>query len=187
MTEDIQAAVKVLREGGILLYPTDTIWGLGCDATNSNAVKEIYRIKQRTDEKSMLVLVDSPEKLEEYVAEVPEIAWNILEVTDKPLTIIYPGARDLAPELVAEDGSVGIRLVKDEFCRRLIQQFGKPIVSTSANISGKPFPSGFREIDPAIIASAHYVVKHKQDFPYRGKPSGIIKLGLHGEVKVIRE
>ncbi|MBN2813691.1 MAG: threonylcarbamoyl-AMP synthase [Bacteroidales bacterium] len=187
MTEDIQAAVTILRKGGIILYPTDTIWGLGCDATNSHAVKEIYHIKQRTDVKSMLVLVDAPEKLEEYVEEVPEIAWNILEVADKPLTIIYPGARNLAPELVAGDGSIGIRLVNDEFCRRLIQKFGKPIVSTSANISGKPFPSGFSEIDPGIIASVNYVVKHKQDLPYRGKPSGIIKLGLHGEVQVIRE
>lgn len=187
MVHDIQTAVEVLQRGGIILYPTDTIWGLGCDATRNDAVQKIYRIKQRHDEKSMLVLLDSQEKLHQYVYEVPEIAWNILEVTDKPLTIIYPDAINLAESLVAADGSVGIRIVQDEFCRRLIRRFGKPIVSTSANISGKPWPESFNTIDESVISMVDYVVTWRQQDAFTGKPSGIIKVGIHGEVKVIRE
>src|SRR5512135_2173629 len=135
MTEDIRAAVETLKKGGIILYPADTIWGLGCDATNEDAVRKIFRIKERQDAKSMLVLLDDENKLTGYVTEIPEIAWSILEVTEKPITIIYPGARNLAAGLVAEDGSIGIRIVKDDFCRQMIRTFGKPVVSTSANIS----------------------------------------------------
>ncbi len=123
MTEDIKAAVETLKKGGVILYPTDTIWGLGCDATNEDAVRKIFRIKERQDEKSMLVLLDDENKLAGYVAEIPEIAWSILEVTEKPITIIYPGAQNLAAGLVAEDGSIGIRIVKDDFCRQMIRKF----------------------------------------------------------------
>jgi L-threonylcarbamoyladenylate synthase len=187
MIEDIKAAVEILRQGGVILYPTDTIWGIGCDATREDAVKKIFTLKQRHDEKSMLILLDEAEKLPKYVAEVPEIAWNILEVADKPLTIIYPNAQNLAKSLIADDGSVGIRIVQDEFCCGLIRRFGRPIVSTSANISGMPWPSDFQKIDESIVKGVDYVVKWQQNSKLCGKPSGIIKLELNGEVKVIRE
>lgn len=186
MNEDINEAIEVLRRGGIILYPTDTIWGLGCDATNNSAVKKIYEIKQRTDEKNMLVLLDNEDKLTQYV-DVPDIAWQLIEVTDKPLTVIYPGAASLAQNLIADDGSVGIRITADEFCRKLIRSFGKPIVSTSANISGKSWPATFKDIEKDIIRSVDYVVRYRQNDNKPGKPSGIIKLGKNGEVKVIRE
>jgi len=186
MNDDIVAAVLVLKKGGVILYPTDTIWGLGCDATNAGAVKKIFEIKQRTDEKSMLVLLDNPEKLNNYV-DVPEIAWDLIAVTDKPLTIIYPGAINLAENIIAEDNSVGIRITRDEFCCKLIRALGKPIVSTSANISGASWPAVFSKIANSIVQSADYVVKYRQTDNKPGKPSGIIKLGPNGEVKVIRE
>jgi L-threonylcarbamoyladenylate synthase len=187
MTEDIRLAVEVLKKGGVILYPTDTIWGIGCDATREDAVKRVYQIKQREDNKSMLILLDSSNKLPGYMFEVPEIAWSILEITNKPLTIIYPQAQNLAPNLLADDGSIGIRITVDEFCIRLIRTFGKPIVSTSANISGTSWPETFNKIDRTIIDSVDYVVKHKQNDNHKGQPSGIIKLGIKGEVKVIRE
>jgi L-threonylcarbamoyladenylate synthase len=186
MVEEIKKATEVLRKGGVILYPTDTIWGLGCDATCEDAVKKIFTLKQRPEDKSMLLLLDDTNKLTDYV-DVPEIVWDILDVNDKPLTIIYPNARNLAESIIAEDGSVGIRIVNNEFCRKLIAVFGKPIVSTSANISGKAFASNFRSIDESIVRGVDYVVNWKQDDEYKGKPSGIIKLGIHGEVQVIRE
>jgi L-threonylcarbamoyladenylate synthase len=186
MDVDIQMALEALRKGGVILYPTDTIWGLGCDATNDDAVRKIFRIKQRNDEKSMIILLDHTDKLYEY-AEVPEIALNLLQVADKPLTIIYPGARHMSESLIAGDGSIGIRIVQDEFCIRLLRKFGRPIVSTSANISGEAYPTEFQKINNQIISSVDYVVKFKQNDHLQGKPSGIIKLGIHGEVKVIRE
>jgi L-threonylcarbamoyladenylate synthase len=187
MTEDIRQAVDVLKKGGVILYPTDTIWGIGCDATREDAVKRVFQIKQREDSKSMLILLDSADKLTRYMFEVPEIAWNILEVTHKPLTIIYPQAQNLAQNLIADDGSIGIRIATDEFCKRLIRTFGKPIVSTSANVSGASWPETFDKIDHYILDSVDYVVKHRQDDAHKGQPSGIIKLGIKGEVKVIRE
>ena len=135
-----------MNEGGVILYPTDTIWGIGCDATNEEAVRRVYQIKQRSDSKAMLVLVDSPVKVDFYVQDVPEVAWDLIEVADKPLTIIYSGARNLASNLIAEDGSVGIRVTNEEFSKRLCQQFRKAIVSTSANISGQPSPANYSEI-----------------------------------------
>ena len=138
MNEDIKKACQVMSEGGVILYPTDTIWGLGCDATNAEAVKRIYEIKQRADSKAMLVLVDSQVKVDFYVKDVPSVAWDLLEVADKPLTIIYDGARNLAPNLIAEDGSVGIRITNEEFSKQLCFRFRKAIVSTSANISRQP-------------------------------------------------
>ncbi len=187
MKEDIEKAYHVLMQGGIILYPTDTIWGIGCDATNSNAVERIYTIKQRKSSKSMLILLDNQMRLLQYIDEVPGIAWDILEVSDKPLTIIYPKAKNLAKNLLAEDGSVGIRLVQDELCLKIIQRLKKPIVSTSANYSGHSEPKFFFDIDEGIINSVDYVVKYRQEDSTYRKPSGIIKLGLKGEVKVIRE
>ena len=185
--EDIKEACRVMYEGGVILYPTDTIWGIGCDATNEDAVRRVYRIKQRTDSKAMLVLVDSAVKVDFYVKDVPEVAWDLIELADKPLTIIYPGARNLAPGLLAEDGSVGIRVTHEEFSRRLCQQFRKAIVSTSANISGQPSPGCFAEISDELKSMVDYVVKARRDETGGGKPSGIIKLGEGGLVQVIRQ
>jgi len=187
MNDDLIAAIDILKKGGIILYPTDTIWGIGCDATNEEAISKIYRIKQRQDEKSLLILLDDASRLYDYVAEVPDMAQNLIEITEKPLTIIYPGAINLAPNLIADDGSIGIRIVRDEFCRQLVRRFGKPVVSTSANISGMPWPPFYHNIEKAIVKSVDYVVKWRQGDTRRGKPSGIVKLGIHGEVKVIRE
>jgi L-threonylcarbamoyladenylate synthase len=187
MNEDIQQALEVLRKGGIILYPTDTIWGLGCDATNSEAVKKIYALKKRSDSKSMLVLVDFAARVERYVEKVPDVAWDLVELATSPLTVIYPGAKNLANELVAEDGSIGIRVASDEFCQKLITRFGKPIVSTSANISGSSSPAFFDEISDEIKDAVDYIVNYRQDDRIPRKPSGIIKLGLGGEVQVIRQ
>lgn len=187
MDDQIKLAVKVLREGGTILYPTDTIWGIGCDATNEAAVAKIYRIKQREDSKSMLTLIDNPNRLLQYVNQVPEIAWEILDVAEKPLTIIYPKAKNLASNLIASDGSIGIRVVNHDFCRRLISAFSKPIVSTSANISGEPSPKNFNSISEEIKSAVDYIVPLEFDTAASSTPSGIIMLGVNGEVKVIRE
>lgn len=187
MKEDINRALEVLRSGGVILYPTDTIWGLGCDATDPEAVEKIYRIKERDPNKSMLVLVDYPARVERYVEDMPDIAWDLIEVTNKPLTIIYHQAKHLAENLVASDGSIGIRVVQDKFCQQLITQFKKPIVSTSANYSNQPSPGNYKEIDQKIIDSVDYVVKWRQNETKKSSPSGIIKLGPGGEVEVIRE
>jgi L-threonylcarbamoyladenylate synthase len=144
--EDLRSALKVLKEGGVILYPTDTVWGLGCDATNNIAVEKIFSIKKRAESKSLIILVDSESMLERYVKEIPEAADQIIEVSDTPVTIIYPEGKNLAEGVCSEDGSVGIRICNDEFCNELISRFRKPVVSTSANISGKPTPSFFDEI-----------------------------------------
>lgn len=177
----------MLAAGGTILYPTDTIWGIGCDATRSDATQKVYRLKQRRDSKAMLVLVNSAEMLEKYVDEIPEMAMKILEINEAPLTIIYPGGRNLADDLLAPDGSVGIRIATDPFCSELIRRFRKPIVSTSANIAGKPAPASFREISAAIVSKVDYTVTWRQDDPTRKKPSGILKVQLNGEIEVIRE
>ncbi len=187
MNEDIRQALEVLNKGGVILYPTDTVWGIGCDATNAEAVKRIYEIKQRTDSKAMLVLIDSPVKLNYYVKEVPPMAWDLIELTTKPLTIIYDGARNMAENLPAEDGSVGIRVTDEEFSRQLCFRFRKAIVSTSANISGQPAPKNFGEISEEIKQAVDYIVGFRQKDKGTSKPSGIIKLGTDGQVKVIRE
>ena len=186
MNKDIEAALKVLSQGGIILYPTDTIWGIGCDATNEQSVQRIYEIKKTREKEGMLVLLDSADRLIQNV-EIPEMAWEIIETAENPLTIIYPGAKNLAGNLLASDNSVGIRIVNDTFCKKLIQMFKKPVVSTSANISGDPNPWIFKGISKEIINSVDYVVKWRQDDMTRGRPSGIIKLGLKGEVKIVRE
>lgn len=176
-----------MNEGGVILYPTDTIWGIGCDATNEEAVRRVYEIKQRADSKAMLALVDSPVKVDFYVQDVPEIAWDLIEMADKPLTVIYSGARNLAPNLLAEDGSVGIRVTNEEFSKRLCQQFRKAIVSTSANISGRPSPGNFSEISEEIKSAVDYIVECRREETDWPKPSGIIKLEKGGVIKIIRE
>ena len=187
MEEEIQKACAILKEGGIILYPTDTIWGIGCDATNEEAVKRIYEIKMRSDSKSMLILLDSIAKLNYYVDEIPDIAYDLIELSDKPLTIIYSGARNLAANLIAADGSIGIRVTQEAFSHKLCQRSRKPLVSTSANISGQVAPALFSEINEEIIRSVDYVVNYRQEETQKSKPSGIIRLGEGGLIQVIRE
>ncbi len=184
--EDLKQALQVLRNGGVILYPTDTVWGLGCDATKADAVKRIFEIKQREDIKSMLVLMENQNMLNSYVREVPEVAWQLIEVADKPLTIIYPGAKNLAANLIAPDGSIGIRITTETFTEHLIQQFRRPVVSTSANISGKQSPQNFDEIDDKIKSAVDYVVLYRQEDTRKTAPSSIIKLGIGGEIQIIR-
>lgn len=186
MNEDINQSAHVLRKGGIILYPTDTIWGIGCDATNHKAVDRIYKLKKRSDSKSMLVLLGSENLLQQYVKVVPDIAWELLEVADKPITIIYPDAKNLASNLIAENGSIGIRIPKDEFCLKLLNQLRKPLVSTSANISGEISPQTFREISVEIKDGVDYIVRWRQNDLGRSIPSSILELGIGGEVKIIR-
>ena len=176
-----------MREGGVILYPTDTIWGIGCDATNEDAVRRVYEIKQRQDSKAMLVLVDSSVKVDFYVQDVPEVAWDLIDLADKPLTIIYSGARNLAANLLAEDGSVGIRVTNEDFSKRLCQQFRKAVVSTSANISGQPSPRNFSEISEEVKSAVDYIVGYRQEEMSNPKTSMIIKLDNCGVIKIIRE
>ena len=171
----------------MILYPTDTIWGIGCDATNEDAVRRVYEIKQRQDSKAMLVLVDSSVKVDFYVRDVPEVAWDLIDLADKPLTIIYSGARNLAANLLAEDGSVGIRVTNEDFSKRLCQQFRKAIVSTSANISGQPSPKNFSEIREEVKSAVDYIVGYRQEEMSNPKPSSIIKLDKGGVIKIIRQ
>ncbi len=186
MQNDLKKAVEVLKKGGVILYPTDTIWGIGCDATNAEAVERIFKIKKREDSKSMLVLMENPALLERYIHEVPEIAWELVEISTTPLTVIYPNAKNLAPNLLAEDGSIGIRFTKEEFTRQLLQRFRRPIVSTSANISGEKAPAFFGEISEEIILQADYVVEYRQDDILPAKSSDIIKLWPGGRIEIIR-
>lgn len=186
MTEDIQKACEVLQAGGLILYPTDTIWGIGCDATNEEAVHRVYELKKRTDNKAMLVLTDSSAKLNMYVSDIPDIAWDLINVADQPLTIIYSNAKNLAKNLLGEDGSVGIRITNEEFSRRLCERFRKPLVSTSANVSGEPSPANFTEVSETIRNGVDYIVGYRQDDREKAKPSNIIKLGAGGLIQVIR-
>jgi len=186
MHNDMQKAAEVMRAGGVILYPTDTIWGIGCDATNSEAVQKVYEIKKRSDSKSMLVLLDDPNKLGRYIHEIPDMANEILDVNEDPLTIIYPQAVNLAKNLIASDGTIGIRITNDEFCTKLIRKLNKPLVSTSANTAGAVSPAFFDEISAGIIQSVDYVVEWRQDDHTKRKPSGIIKIGLGGEIDVLR-
>lgn len=187
MKDEIKKACEVLQKGGVILYPTDTVWGIGCDATNEEAVRRVYEIKKRADSKAMLVLVDSPVKVDFYVKDVPMVAWNLIEMATRPLTIIYDGARNLAPNLIAEDGSVGIRVTNEEFSRQLCFRFRKAIVSTSANISGEPAAAVFSEISEEILNAVDYVVDYRREETGHPKPSSIIRLGAGGVVKIIRE
>ena len=187
MNEDIKNAFDTLIAGGLILYPTDTIWGIGCDATNEDAVRRVYELKKRSDNKALITLLDNPVKLDYYIDGVPDIAWDLIELADKPLTIIYDNARNLAPNLIADDGSIAIRITKEEFSYKLCQRFRKALVSTSANISGEPSPANFSEIGEEIKKGVDYIVGYRQDDMSKSKASGIIKLGKSGEVKIIRE
>lgn len=186
LKEEIRKTTEVLKNGGVVLYPTDTVWGLGCDATNEEAVKRIFEIKKRADSKSMLVLLDDAGRIASY-ASVPDIALDLIEVADKPTTIIYPGAKYLAPSLIAEDGTIGIRITSEEFSKSLIFRFRKPIVSTSANISGEPSPRFFDEISDEIKNAVDYIVDFRQKENKPSAPSCIIKLGMGGEIEIIRK
>lgn len=185
--EDLQQAAETLRKGGIILYPTDTVWGIGCDARKEESVKRIFALKQREDSKSMLCLLDSPAKLQGYIEEVPDMAWDLIELATRPLTIIYPGAKNVAPSLLAEDGSLGIRITQEKFTQALCNAIHGPIVSTSANISGEPAARTFAEISDAILSGVDYVVRYRREDTTPHQPSSIIKLGVHNEIKIIRE
>jgi L-threonylcarbamoyladenylate synthase len=187
LKDEVNKAFEVLKNGGLILYPTDTIWGIGCDATNAEAVDKVYKLKGRAEEKSLIVLLDSDNKLQSYLKEVPEIAYDLIEYAENPLTIIYSGAKNLASNAIAKDGSIGIRIVKHEFCQQLLQRFKKPIVSTSANLSGNPVAATFDDIGEAIIQGVDYVVNWEQDDKKQKKASTIMKLEPGGLFKFIRK
>ena len=198
----LQETLDVLRKGGVILYPTDTVWGIGCDATNPEAVARIYSIKRRGDSKSMVLLASDLDQVARYVKEIPPMAIDLVEVNDKPMTIIYPGAiayptpeegeapkadkHHLACNVVASDGTVGIRIPMMDFCLRLAEKFGRPIVSTSANISGQPSPKKFKDIPEEITGAVDYIVDSRLEAGSTGEASQIIKIGLDGEVEIIR-
>ena len=186
MTLDIKQAVEVLRQGGVILYPTDTILGLGCDAKNETAIDKIYQIKNRPSSKSLIILVDSPKMLQDIV-EVPELAWDLIELNEKPITIIYDNPKGLPASLIAEDNTIAIRLTEDLFCKKIIGKLGGPIVSTSANLSGEPSPKVFSEVNPVILEQVDFYPEETKTFVPQFTASTIIKLGLDNEVKVIRE
>lgn len=184
--DDIRQAIEVMNRGGIILYPTDTIWGIGCDATNVSAVRRIFEIKKRNDAKALITLVDSEAKVQFYVRDVPDVAWDLIEFAEHPLTIIYDNARNLAPNLLAEDGSAGIRVTKEEFSKHLCMRMKRAIVSTSANISGQPAPRCFADITPEVISAVDYVCISRRNENLNPPASNIIKLGTGGEVRIIR-
>ena len=184
--EDIQNAVNVMRQGGVILYPTDTVWGIGCDATNEEAVAKVFKIKQRDDSKALICLVDSDVRLERYVRNVPEVAWQVMEYATKPTTVILDNAVNLAPNLIAEDGSIAMRITREPFSKELCYRFQKAIVSTSVNISGQPAAQNFRDIDPEIIKQVDYVCWSRRQEHKPHQPSSIIKLTSSGIVKIIR-
>jgi L-threonylcarbamoyladenylate synthase len=186
LRDEVAKAFKVVQEGGIILYPTDTIWGIGCDAANTEAVQKIYQLKQRNETKSMIILLDTDNKLASYVQEVPELAYNLIEYAENPLTLVLPGARNISPALIAADGSVGIRVSNHPFCQGLIQRLRRPLVSTSANISGKPSPQYFSQIDQEIIDGVDYVVDVDQHRMEIKTPSTIMRLAPDGRFEFIR-
>ena len=185
--EDIKNAVEVMRKGGVILYPTDTVWGIGCDATNEEAVAKVYKIKQRDDSKALICLVDSDARLQRYVRDVPDVAWQLIDCCDRPTTLILDGAVNLAPNLIAADGSIGIRITQEPFSKELCYRFQKAVVSTSANISGEPAAQNYRDIDPRIIEAVDYVCWSRRQEHQPHQPSSIIKLGRGGEVTIIRK
>lgn len=187
MLKEVDTAIKVLQKGGLILYPTDTIWGIGCDATNQKAIKQIYQLKQREDSKTMLVLVNSIEMLKEYIREIPSMAPELISLSEKPLTIIYPDAINLAQNLINHDGTIGIRICDTPFCQKLISLFGKPLVSTSANIAGQSYPKTFADIEEPILKGVQYIVNMDHTKKNPSSPSSIIKLNLQNEIKIIRE
>ena len=186
MQTEINNALQILKQGGLILYPTDTVWGIGCDATNLEAVEKIYGLKQRSDTKALICLVADDRMLKKYVKKVPEVAYNILDVADNPITIIYDDAQNLAKNLIADDNTIAIRIPNDDFCFQLLRRFNGAIVSTSANISGQPTPKSYKEISQEVLKGVDYVVNlHREKIC--NKPSSIIKLGNDGKVQVIRK
>lgn len=187
LKDEVAKALKVLQDGGIILYPTDTIWGIGCDAGNTEAVKKIYQLKQREESKSMIILLDNDSKLLSYVSDVPDIAYDLIEYAENPLTLVMPGAKNIAPNLIAADGSIAIRVTKHQFCQQLIQRLRKPLVSTSANISGQSSPKNFNAISPDIIDGVDYIVDLEQYDLSEKRPSTIMRLEPDGRFEFIRK
>ena len=186
LKDEVAKALNVLQQGGIILYPTDTIWGIGCDATNTEAIKKIFALKQRNEAKSMIILLDNDNKLQSYVNEVPEIAYQLMEYAENPLTLVMPGAKNISPVLIAEDGSVGIRVTNHDFCQQLIQRLRKPLVSTSANSSGQASPKNFGDVASEIINVVDYVVDLEQHDLSEKKPSTIMRLQPDGRFEFLR-
>ncbi|MCH5231953.1 MAG: threonylcarbamoyl-AMP synthase [Muribaculaceae bacterium] len=186
MKEDVRKAVECMRKGGIILYPTDTIWGIGCDATNEAAVRKIYELKRRADSKSMIVLTDSESGLEKIVEDVPEVAWQLIDAAVTPLTIIYDKAINVAPSLVAEDGSIGVRITKEDYSRALCRELHRPVVSTSANISGEKAPAFFDQISEEIKKGVDYIARYRREDKTPHSASNIIKVSKGGVVRIIR-
>ena len=185
--DDIKSSLSTLKNGGVILYPTDTVWGIGCDATNSKAVEKVLKIKSRSENKSLIILVNGLTMLERYVKDIPVVVYELTGVSDSPLTIIYPAGKNLAPGICAADGSVGIRICNDDFCNELISGFRKPVVSTSANISGKPSPANFTEIDEMLIREVDFIVKYRQNDRKKYNPSPVIRVEKNGVLKIIRQ
>jgi len=186
LEEEINHSVSLLKKGKIILYPTDTIWGIGCDATNTKAVNRLFRLKGRDKTKSMIILLDDDSKLVEYVKEIPPIAYDLIKNADSPITIVYPGAKNISKNLIAEDGTVAIRIVKGRFTEKVIQNLDRPLVSTSANLSGQPAPGTFNQINDKVIKSVDYVVEHFRGNTRTLKASTIIKLEPNGRFVVLR-
>lgn len=183
---EIPHITEILKGGGTLLYPTDTIWGLGCDAQNTEAIRKIFEIKKRDPQKSMIILVESEKRLQDLV-EVPEMAWEIIDLSEKPVTIVYQNPKNLPQELLAEDGSIGIRLVKNDFCKKLITKLNSPLVSTSANLSGGKSPLRFSDISPEIVSAVDYAVQDFRDEVSQYAGSSVIKIWNDNRIKVLRE
>ena len=185
--DDIKKAVEVMKNGGVILYPTDTVWGIGCDATNAEAVAKVYKIKQRDDSKALICLVDSDARLQRYVRNAPEVAWNVMELATKPTTVIFDEAVNLAPNLIAEDGSIAMRITNEEFSKELCHRFQKPIVSTSANISGQPAAQNYCDISEELLNAVDYVCFSRRQEHKPHTPSSIIKIKNNGEIDIIRK
>ena len=186
INQEVHKAFEIIQNGGIILYPTDTVWGIGCDATNAEAVKKIYALKQREESKSMIVLMNGGKMMYNVFKDIPETAWQILDLSEKPTTLILDNPRNVAPNIIADDQTLGVRIVKEPFCFKLMERMKKPLVSTSANISGNFTPKSFKEIDPEIIKGVDYVVNLHHE-KICDKPSTIIKLSLDNQVKIIRK
>ncbi|HRU16678.1 MAG TPA: L-threonylcarbamoyladenylate synthase [Bacteroidia bacterium] len=186
-SDDIKSCLETLRQGGLIVYPTDTIWGIGCDATNDAAVEKIFKLKNRSESKNLITLVCDEAMLNRCVQHVPAVAWDIIEYSEKPVTIIYEKISRISEKAIADDGTAAIRLVKDPFCKMLIHKFGKPIISTSANLSNMPSPAVFNDIEDSILTGVDYVVKFRQQETAKHTPSSIIRILNNGEVKVIRK
>lgn len=185
--KDIAKAVETMRNGGVILYPTDTVWGIGCDATNPEAVARVYEIKRRVDSKAMICLVDSDARLQRYVRQVPAVAWDVMDLSEKPITVILDGAVNLAPNLLADDGSVAMRITREPFSRQLCYRFQKPIVSTSVNFSGQPAASNYCDIAQELLDAVDYVCTSRRQEKKPHTPSSIIKIALNGEIQIIRK